>query len=84
MLWMVRMIRMTRMLRVGVAVQLSVLVGHGAAFLLVCDVRDHFFFPRLGARCESALPAAVLLVLLVRPSRSTLLAAFAALDDVLR
>lgn len=38
----------------------------------------------LGARCDSAEPAAVLDALLVRPSRSTLDAAFAALALVVR
>lgn len=44
-----------------------------------------YFFPRpLGARWESALPAAVFEALLVRPSRSTLEAALAALGEVFR
>jgi hypothetical protein len=42
---------------------------------LAC-VASYFFF---GCRCESALAAAVLLALLVRPSRSTFEAALAAL-----
>lgn len=37
-----------------------------------------------GARCESADPAAVLEALLVRPSRKTLDAAFAAFAEVFR
>ena len=43
-----------------------------------------YFFPRLGARCESALAAAVFDALLVRPSRNTFEAALPALADVLR
>jgi hypothetical protein len=50
--------------------------------LLTLPLRTHqdFFPPRfgLGARCDSALAAAVLLALLVRPSRRTFDAAFAA------
>lgn len=47
-------------------------------------VRRTIYFPRLGAACESADPAAVLDVLDVRPSRSTLLAARAAVRLVRR
>lgn len=41
-----------------------------------------YFFPRRDGVCDSALPAAVLDARLVRPSRSVLLAALAAFDDV--
>jgi len=41
-----------------------------------------FYFLRLGARCDRALPAAFFESLLVRPSRITLLAAFPAATPV--
>lgn len=47
-------------------------------------VRRTIYLPRFGAACESADPAAVLDVLDVRPSRSTLLAARAAVRLVRR
>lgn len=46
--------------------------------------RTQLLPPRLGARCDRAEPAAVFDALLVRPSRSTFEAAFAALGLVFR